>query len=292
MRWQRLGRALFSVPAWALYALAVAAAVAAALRDPALVPSAAAVEFTDSLLICGVALFVGQALLALVHESFHVLAGRRLGLRTSVRISRRFYYAVYETRLDGLVSVPRRQRYLVILAGLVADVLVVAALILVAAGTAGTLRGLCLALAFTTVPRIMWQFLFYLRTDIYFLVTTVLGLDDLDGAARQRLRRLLRRPARAGARTLGERDERAARWYAPLMVAGYALSVAMLVLVIVPLAAHFFGPALRWLPASRRRRDVLGSAVLLGISVFELSLALAVALRERRAIRQSAGSLA
>ena len=74
----------------------------------------------------GVALFAGQALLALVHESFHVLAGRRLGLRTSVRISRRFYYAVYETRLDGLVSVPRRQRYLVILAGLLADVLVVA----------------------------------------------------------------------------------------------------------------------------------------------------------------------
>ena len=76
------------------------------------------------------------------------------------------------------------------------------------------------------------------------------------------------------------------------MVAGYALSVAMLALVIVPLAAHFFGPALRWLAGEPAEADVLGSAVLLGISVFELSLALAVALRERRAIRQSAGSLA
>ena len=113
-----------------------------------------------------------------------------------MHISRRFYYAVYETRLDGLVSVPRRERYLVILAGLVADVLVVATLILVAAATGGTPRGLCLALAFTTVPRIMWQFLFYLRTDVYVLLTTVLGLDDLDGAARQRLRRLLRRGGR------------------------------------------------------------------------------------------------
>ena len=292
-RWQRLGRALFSPVAWTVYALAVAAAAVACLRDPALVPSAADIRFTDSLLISGVALFAGQALLALVHESFHVLAGRRLGLRTSVRVSRRFYYAVYETRLDGLVSVPRSRRYLVIVAGLLADVLVVSALILLAAATTGVLHGLCLALAFTTVPRIVWQFLFHLRTDVYYLITTVLGLDDLDAAARQRLRELLRRrgaAARAG--EFGERDLRAARWYAPLMVAGYALSVAMLVLVIVPLAAHFFGPALRWLSGEPAGSQTLGSAVLLSITLFELLLAVAVALRERRDTRPSARSFA
>ena len=117
----------------------------------------------------------------------------------------------------------------------------------------GVAAGLCLALAFTTLPRIVWQFLFHLRTDVYYLITTVLGLDDLDAAARQRLRELVRRPA-ATPRALGERDRRAARWYAPLMVAGYALSVAMLVLVVVPLAAHFFGPALRL--AVRRARGL------------------------------------
>jgi hypothetical protein len=292
VRWQRLGRALFSPAAWAIYAIAVIAAVATVLRDPALGPSAGDIRFTDSLLICGIALFAGQALLALVHESFHVLAGRRLGLRTSVRISRRFYYAVYETRLDGLVSVPRRARYLVILAGLLADVLVVSTLVLAAAVSGGVLRGLCLALAFTTLPRIMWQFLFHLRTDVYYLITTALGLDDLDAAARQRLRGLIRRSDRGAAASFGERDRRAARWYAPLMVAGYALSVTMLVLVIVPLATHFFGPALRWLAGERAGSQTLGSTVLLATTLFELSLALAVALRERRDTRLSAGSYA
>lgn len=292
-RWQRLGRAVFSPLAWALYAIAIAAAAIACLRDPALVPSAAHVLFTDSLLIAGVTLFVGQILLTLVHESFHVLAGRRLGLNTSVGISRRMYYVVFETRLDGLVSVPRRQRYLVILAGLVADVLVVCAFVLAAATTSGMLRGLCLALAFTTLPRIMWQFLFHLRTDIYYLVTTALGLDDLDAAARQRLRELVRRPAAAGnTRVFGDRDRRAARWYAPLMVVGYAWSLTMLVLVVIPLATHFFGPALRWLSGEPAGSQTLGSAVLLSLTLFELSLALAVALRERRANRLSAGSLA
>jgi hypothetical protein len=292
LRWRRLGRAVFSPVAGTLYAIAVVAAAVACLRDPALVPGAEHVRFTDSLLVAGVTLTVGQVLLTLVHESFHVLAGRRLSLNTSLHVSRRFYYVVFETRLDGLVSVPRRRRYLVILAGLLADVLVVAALILVAALTSGTLRGLCLALAFTTLPRIVWQFLFYLRTDVYYLITTALGLDDLDAAARQRLRELLGRRDRVAAPALGERDRRAARWYAPLMVAGYGLSVTMLVLVVIPLAAHFFGPALRFLAGEPAGSQTLGSAVLLSITSFELLLAFAVALRERRANRLSAGSFA
>ena len=293
LRWQGLGRAVFSPLAWVLYATAIAAAAVVCLHDRALVPSAGDVLFTDSLLIAGVTLFAGQILLTLVHESLHVLAGRRLGLNTSLRISRRLYYVVFETRLDGLVSVPRRQRYLVILAGLLADVLVVSAFVLVAAMTSGTLRGLCLALAFTTLPRIMWQFLFHLRTDIYYLVTTALGLDDLDAAARQRLRELLRRPeAGAGVRVFGDRDRSAARWYAPLIVVGHAWSVAMLVLVVIPLATHFLGPALRWLSGEPAGSQTLGSAVLLSFTLFELSVALAVALRERRANRRSAGSFA
>jgi hypothetical protein len=292
VRGQRLGRALFSAPAWVLYALLVLAAIIACISDPALVPGTGHVHFTGSLLISGIALTVGQWLLALVHEAFHVLAGRRLGLRTSVRISRRFWYVVYETRLEGLVSVPRRRRYLVILAGMLADALVVAGLVLVAAGTGGVLHGLCLALAFTTLPRIAWQFLFHLRTDIYYLATTVLGLDDLDAAARSRLRELTGRKPAPGAPELGERDRRAARWYAPLLVVGYALSSAMLVLVVLPLASAFLGPALRALSGADGGSQAPGSAVLLAITLFELSLAVAVALRERRAHPHSAGRLA
>jgi hypothetical protein len=76
------------------------------------------------------------------------------------------------------------------------------------------------------------------------------------------------------------------------MVAGYGLSVTMLVLVVIPLAAHFFGPALRFLAGEPAGSQTLGSAVLLSITSFELLLAFAVALRERRANRLSAGSFA
>ena len=44
--------------------------------------------------------------------------------------------------------------------------------------------GLCLALAFTTLPRMAWQFYLFLRTDIYHLIATATGCVDLDTAAR------------------------------------------------------------------------------------------------------------
>src|SRR5215813_14706271 len=72
-------------------------------------------------------------ILQLVHEGYHALAGRRLGLNSTLRIGHRFIYVVFETSLDGLVAVPRRQRYLPMLAGMLTDVVALAALILAAA---------------------------------------------------------------------------------------------------------------------------------------------------------------
>ena len=161
--------------------------------------------FTDYLLVIELTVLIGQAPLILLHESAHVLAGRRLGLRTRVRLGQRWYFLGLRNR-DGWnwVSVPRRQRYLPILAGVLTDIGVIAALTLIAAmtrssdGTFTLVGGICLALAFTTLPRIAWQLYFFLQTDGYFLVSTVLGTIDLHGAAtgllRNRVNRWRRRP--------------------------------------------------------------------------------------------------
>jgi len=77
------------------------------------------------------------------------------------------------------------------------------------------------------------------------------------------------------------------------MVLGHAFSAATLVLVVVPLAARFFGPAIGWALSGRPvDANAVGSAVLLGITVLELVLALTLALRERRASGSATVSLA
>jgi hypothetical protein len=244
-RWQALGRVTFSPLAWVGYVLLVTWWVVAMVRSPDLVPRYQNLFFSDYYTIVMVTLLLGQIPAVLVHEGFHALAGFRLGLNSRLSVGRRLYYVVFETSLDGLVLLPRRKRYLPILAGMVADVLVLAALTLIADmardsnGALSSFGGVCLALAFSTVLRLAWQFFLFLQTDIYFLVTTALGCSDLHSTAKAVLRnrgnRLIGRSDRLEPEgSWPATDRRAARWYSWLMVAGYALSIATLVFVVVP----------------------------------------------------------
>jgi hypothetical protein len=295
VRWQRLGAALFSRPAWAAYLLVVLAGLAVAIADPQLAPRHRNVFFSSSFVVVELSLFVLTIPLVLVHELAHVLAGRRLGLRTRVRVSRRMYFLVFETVMNGLVSVPRGRRYLPMLAGMLAD-LVLAAAFTVAAWL---LRGpiidaawaarLCLALAFTTLLRIAWQLYFFLRTDIYYLVTTVLGCVDLQTTARQYLANAVNRRVGRHHRLVPEeswhpRDRRVARWYAPLVVVGYAFAIGLLVLVMLPLTWTFMSAAVSrvFLGDASSSGQFWDSAILLTLNVAQLALAGVLALRERR----------
>jgi hypothetical protein len=297
VRWQRLGRAMFSPAAWALYIAVIVSSVAVCVVQPELAPQRANVFFTEYLTVIELTVFFGQLPLILLHELFHVLAGRRLGLRSQVRLANRLYFVVFETSLDGLVSVPRRARYLPMLAGMVADVLVIAALTLTAwltrdpDGEITLLGAVCLALAFTTVPRILWQFYFFMRTDVYYLVATVLGCLDLHTTSRELVANRVNAVLGRTDRLVDEarwhpRDREVARWYAPLYVVGYGVMAVLLVTVLAPLAWQFFGSAVGVVLDRGSAPDrILDAAVVLILAAGQLALAAGLALRARRARR-------
>ncbi|WP_434444910.1 hypothetical protein [Lentzea sp. E54] len=248
VRFSGLGSALFSPVAWVVYALISGWALWAMIVTPDLRPTYRHIFFSDYYTVIQVGLFVAAIPLLFLHESFHALAGRRLGVRSRLRIGRRLYFIVLETSLDGLVAVPRRKRYLPIVAGLLADVIGIAACTIAADLTRhpdGALSGpgrFLLAVAFAALLRVIWQFFFYLRTDIYVLVSTVLGCVDLHGAAKQlvrnRFRRLAGRPE-TDESVLHPVDRRAARWYSWLVVVGYTASLTTFVLAGAPVLYHF-----------------------------------------------------
>lgn len=302
VRWQRLGQALFSPFAFVLYAALVLAATVAALSDPSLSPRPSNVFFTSSLVAVELTVVLGQLPLSALHELAHLLAGRRLGLASRIRLSNRFYFVVFETALDGLVSVPRGKRYLPMLAGMGADVVAMATLTIAAALTRGEggaptlISGVCLALAFSTLPRIAWQFYFFLQTDVYHLASTVLGCIDLHTTARQWLTNRAYRLLGRHDRLVDEdrwhpRDRRAARWYAPLMLAGYAIAVGMAVVVAIPIAWRLFSSAIMALvsddvPAS----SFWDAAGLFALTSAHATLAALLARRDRRIGRSASRS--
>ena len=134
-----------------------------------------------------------------------------------------------------------------------------------------SVSGLCLALAFTTLPRMAWQFYLFLRTDIYHLITTATGCMDLDTAARaliaNRVNGLLGRRDRLrderdwGPAISGSRAGTRRCWCRLRLDAGHAR-------------------------AGARRRSCGASGIprcCSALTLSQLAVALALALRERRA---------
>lgn len=293
VRWQRLGRALFSPPACVLYATAIAGGLVTMILDPGLRPGYRDFFFTSHISLIPVALALLQIPFVLLHEGFHALAARRLGLPSTLGIGRRFYYLVAETRLDSLYSVPRAQRYLPFIAGSLIDAVVVGIFTMLSAagrhwGAPPWLSGLALTVAFTGVLRIVWEFLFYLQTDFYFVINTASGCTDLHGAAMHRLRTwrgaALHRSAKPPGGEWSDHDLAAARWYAPLIIIGYGFSLATLLLVGLPAAARFWIIVFHRfdnLP-SQSVGSVIDTVVFVLFSLLEISLLGYVTIRDLR----------
>jgi hypothetical protein len=303
VRWQRLGRALFSPVAWVGYGLLVAGAVAVVVRRPALLPTYHDMFFTNSLVVLTLTLFVGQMPWILLHESYHALAGRRLGLASKLTIGRRLYFLVFETTLDGLVAVPRRKRYLPMLAGMIMDVLVISVLVLVAATLQGNsvthlIGQILLAMAFATVLRLTWQFYFFLRTDLYYLAITALGCVNLQVVARQMLRNRLNRLLGRTDRLIDEatwhpRDRQVGRWYSWLMLVGYVVALVLLVWQIAPAVIQIITIIIHKIVVVHSLLNV-GDVILFMILNFgELAVAGALAIHaHRKRARTAAAALA
>jgi hypothetical protein len=220
VRLRRLAHALFSPPAWLAYAALTAVTIAVMVHVPQVRPLPSRIFFSDTLFIVPFVLVAVEIPLIYLHEMFHVLAGRRLGAASRISIGHRLYFVVFQTTMTGLYSVPRRKRVLPFLAGMVADVIVFDALVLFALTdrsaneAVGLLGRIAIASAYFTALRFLWQFMFFMETDVHHALATLLGRTDLRGLTRTYLRSVFRRGASRPPMT--ERDAAVLRWFGPL----------------------------------------------------------------------------
>jgi len=176
---------------------------------------------------------------AVKHELAHALAAAYLGVDSRLTFGYRFLFPVLQTEFTGLWAVPRNRRFVVYLAGMASDLLTLAALAILAvavrayaspATASGALTILTLSF-FVILSQVAWQFNCFVRTDLYFVLASLLNCRNLHADAKTWLRRF--------GRPLSQRVEpRVAlkiKLYGGAVAAGYVLSALAVLATVIEL---------------------------------------------------------
>jgi hypothetical protein len=244
---QRHARWLFGRTAKVLYALLVFVTLWTLWRRPGLLPGYGDFFWGGTV---GLAVLVNTAMFvasAGVHELMHLAAARSLGVPARIGFGTRLHNLVLQTDVSAAWTLPRRSRYRIYLAGMLWDTAALCtALLLIAHADFGSLvDGLLGAYVLMVVLSLSMQIQVYMRTDMYFVLLDLLRCGDLfhDGmaysrylAARVTHRLRLRHSSPPDpARELAPRERRAVRIYAPLLVLGSTIALAVYACYGIPI---------------------------------------------------------
>ncbi|MEM8960202.1 MAG: hypothetical protein AAGD38_01875 [Acidobacteriota bacterium] len=247
-----LARAFFTPIAWVVYGLSVALAVVAVVLEPSIVPGWRAAYFPRDTALLLIALMFLGLLTTFFHELGHVLAARAQGVATRFGIGNRLWFVVWETDMTGVWALPRRRRYLPILAGPLVDLVSASWLVLIGFAIQQELvtvtpRALQIvrALLLVYLMRLLWQAYFFVRTDYYYAITNALGckslMADTEAFLGERWARLRGRRPESSLAHLSARERRAVRGYSVVWLLGRGVAVGVLLLIQLPLFIGYGG---------------------------------------------------
>ena len=241
---------IFSLPVLVMGSLVTIVAAGAGMRHPSLVAGPGALYFPDHRTLSWTILIAANYATLFAHEFCHLVAGRALGINSRMGISHRLWYLVAETDLTGLWSVPKRKRYLPLIAGTLLDAFSAGLLILVLFAQEERwfllpilATRLLRAMIFLYLARIVWQCFFFVRTDFYYVIANFFNcknlLGDTEGYLRNRLSRLVRAVRPVDQSAVPDAEWRVIRAYAWLWLAGRAAALIALIVVTLPLLAAY-----------------------------------------------------
>ncbi|MCI4066478.1 hypothetical protein MRQ36_29545 [Micromonospora sp. R77] len=225
----------------------ILAGLVLAISDPGMLPGARALLFEGGNFAVLTVVSVTIAMIGLsLHEFAHALAARSVGVSATLGISNLMYILVAQTDISGIWLASKRARYKAFLAGFFVDAFFASLLIsFLYANRHGVLHSpnwamlLGSAALLTFLVRIGFQFFFYLRTDVYYVIAAALNcrnlMSDTERFLTNGIKRLtFRRDKVVSQAGIPRKEMRKVRVYAGFWVVGRIFSLFALVFTILP----------------------------------------------------------
>lgn len=243
-----VARRLISAPALVTYAVIVAIGAALVLADRSIVPGPTVYLFPNGpFFVLALTTIVLGLAGALVHELAHATVARAVGAHARLGIGNLMYIVVAQTDISGMRLAPKRQILLAVCAGTIADLVTASLLAGVLfinrhglLGLSPPMVDLVGAVFFSYMLRIFSQSFFYLRTDLYFLISAGFNCRDLMSDTERLLRNgLLRlvgkRPRPFDLSRLARTERLVIRAYAAFYLVGRAFAIFLVFYVVLPI---------------------------------------------------------
>lgn len=179
----KMGKILFSKFFLYLYAFITAITISLLIFYPRFIPSYRDIFIIDNVGLNMLMFFIISWIINFTHESAHYLASIRDEIPVKFKLSLRLYWLVIEADMTGLWSISKNKRYVAYLAGMAWDfvILFFAIMIQMFYTEFQYLSKFASMISLILIFRSVWQFLVFLRTDIYYVIINMINSTNIHG---------------------------------------------------------------------------------------------------------------
>jgi molybdopterin-synthase adenylyltransferase len=239
-----IAKILFSRFAWLIYGSMSIFSLFILLSIEKYRPNYESIIFVPDIVASISALIIVRTIIVLFHEFYHYLSMVNLNLGAKISISYRLFFPVLQTDLTEIWSLPRNKRYLPLLAGLAFDVVVLFFALLLKILWSNEIIDLnpilerfLGAIALVQIISIFFQFLIFLRTDIYGAFVHIFGCFNLFEVSLLKVKSLFVKLSRTENIVLSEahrNDLRMSKWFSVLSIFGASAMFYIFIFNVIP----------------------------------------------------------
>ncbi|MBP1989599.1 hypothetical protein [Paenibacillus eucommiae] len=177
--------------------------------------------------------------LIFLHEMAHYFCSYSKGIKATIRLSRRFIFVAAETKMTGLWSKPKIERYFPYLAGMALDVTLIFICLLVQVMMPENSLFVTISrlVAFLLFTGILGQFMVFLRTDVYFVLINATNSSNLFQNGMLFLKSMTLRKRQENRRMwnqLPKTEKEASIWFSLIYVFGIGIVLVLFVFFTFP----------------------------------------------------------
>jgi len=248
---QRHVKWLFSKHALIGYSIIILLLTIIFITNNQYIPKPQDLFFHDSITIIIIVNYILGWLLIFKHEIAHLFAAKSLGVEGRFSLNLRLHYLVAETDVTNLLKIPRKKRYIVFLAGIISDLLFSAAFVfLLLLNDSNIIHinnlvyGILKMMVLIEFLSIVWQFRFYMKTDIYYVIESLVKCknlyDDSKAYIKKIFYKLFNKKSNIDLSKIPYKEMKYIRMYSILFFFGTLITILVFIYYGIPIIIELF----------------------------------------------------